>query len=153
MATIVTHASSPFNFHICTSSPKELQHLLENISLSSPSSGSSFTITPDTYCCARFYADGQFHRALVKEEVPEEDGSWEVLFVDYGNTEVVVSPDIIPLTNELAALPMVAFPCKLYGVEPADKDGWTHQACTTFSDMVLTKEVTVTLKVSCCVSH
>ena len=78
----------------------------------------------------------------------EEEGSWEVMFVDYGNREVVRSSELLPLMKELSMVPIVAFPCRLHGVEPVGGAGWTYDASKLFSDSVLdVSEVVITLQV------
>ena len=77
----------------------------------------------------------------------KEEGTWEVVFVDYGNKEVVRSSELLPQMEELSKLPIAAFPCQLHGVEPVGGAEWTFDACQMFSDHVLDVSVTVTLKV------
>ena len=143
ISTIITHVSSPGNFYICTSSPEKLQQLLDT---SSQVATSSFTITGHMFCCAKFFSDNQYHRALVLGPAAEE-ATWEVLFIDYGNTEMVSSADLVPITDQLATLPMIAFQCKLHQVEPAEGTTWTEEACSCFRNLVLNKAMHITLEV------
>ena len=95
------------------------------------------------FCCTKFFSDNQCHRALVLDL---EEGTWEVLFIDYGNTEVVSADDLVPLTDQLAALPMIVFQCKLHQVEPAEGTTWTEEACSCFRNLVLNKPMNITLR-------
>ena len=77
----------------------------------------------------------------------EEDGCWEVLFIDYGNREVVSSTELVPLMKELSLVPVIALPCQLHGVQPVEGTEWNFEACKMFSDVLIDAKVVVTLKV------
>ena len=142
ISAIITHASSPTDFYICTSSPVKLQQHLNALS---PLATSSFTITSHMFCCAKFFTDNRYHRVLVLGPAAKE-ASWEVLFVDYGNTEVVSTADLVPLTDLIATFPMLAFQCKLFHVKPVTTS-WTQEGCSFFLGLVLNKEIHITLEV------
>ncbi|XP_019849024.1 PREDICTED: uncharacterized protein LOC100635893 isoform X3 [Amphimedon queenslandica] len=59
-------------------------------------------------CCAKYSADGKWYRALV---LAPPSPSILVLFVDYGNTDIV--SEVFVLKNELRSLPMSAICCRL----------------------------------------
>ena len=82
------------------------------------------------FCCAKFFTDNRYHRVLVLGPAAKE-ASWEVLFVDYGNTEVVSTADLVPLTDLIATFPMLAFQCKLFHVKPVTTS-WTQEGCSFF---------------------
>ncbi|XP_043200653.1 uncharacterized protein LOC122369751 isoform X2 [Amphibalanus amphitrite] len=64
---------------------------------------------------ARF-TDGAWYRALVRSVSPSE---LRVLFVDYGNCEVVPRREVKRLKEEHCRLPAQAYSCRFAGVEPA----------------------------------
>ncbi|KAF0298266.1 Tudor domain-containing protein 1 [Amphibalanus amphitrite] len=64
---------------------------------------------------ARF-TDGAWYRALVRSVSPTE---LRVLFVDYGNCEVVPRREVKRLKEEHCRLPAQAYSCRFAGVEPA----------------------------------
>lgn len=143
ISTTVTHASSPSNFHI-NSSPHKLKELESELVRTGPPPA-DMRVKPGGYCAAKFHADSCYYRALVLEEAEEKD-HWRVMFVDYGNIEVASAHDLVPLKEELQSIPMTAFPCQLYGVKPVG-DEWSFEASKMFSDAVLDRSVSVTLKV------
>lgn len=66
---------------------------------------------------ARYAADEQWYRAEVIS--PAADSSFNVLFVDYGNTESIPVSDMHPTSPSLLEIPAQAFKCSLLGVTPA----------------------------------
>ncbi|KAF0294170.1 Tudor domain-containing protein 1 [Amphibalanus amphitrite] len=64
----------------------------------------------------RGFTDGAWYRALVRSVSPTE---LRVLFVDYGNCEVVPRREVKRLKEEHCRLPAQAYSCRFAGVEPA----------------------------------
>lgn len=58
-----------------------------NVICTDGSRGSMMNINAGTLCAAQYTVDDAWYRARVTQEVGPD--SYEVLFVDYGNTEVV----------------------------------------------------------------
>jgi len=63
-------------------------------------------------CAAQFSQDNVWYRAQITSEI---NGKFKVVFIDYGNSEVLPRARILPLTSEysLRALPAQAIECKL----------------------------------------
>jgi len=69
----------------------------------------------------------------------------ELLFVDYGNMEVVPATNLRYLTPALAAHPAQCVQCSMYGIEPAGGDrDWSKEACLAFARLVEDQKLTVT---------
>ena len=65
---------------------------------------------PGDMCVCLFDADGCFYRGKVLKRAG--DGQFEVLYVDYGNTETVPPSHMRSIDPTLAALPPMATPYK-----------------------------------------
>jgi staphylococcal nuclease domain-containing protein 1 len=61
----------------------------------------AYTPTRDNLCVAKYSADGEWYRAKVEKSLP--DGEVQVLFVDYGNREVLKASKCAVLPNISAA--------------------------------------------------
>ena len=75
--------------------------------------------------CAALYSDERWYRSQVVE-VNGDDVT--VLFVDYGNSEVVTADVLCQLPAMFASLPLQAVPCCLAGVVPVAGDDWSEEA-------------------------
>lgn len=76
--------------------------------------------TPDVgeLVCAQFSQDQSWYRSCVLEKL--EVGSSKVLFVDYGNLEIVPANLIQKLDPCLTEIPLQAIHCSLFGVSDVD---------------------------------
>ena len=72
----------------------------------------------DAVCC-QFSEDEQWYRARV---LSVEGGKCEVLFVDFGNTEVVPVTKLRTLIKSLCSHPPLSFECFLSGIESSEGD-------------------------------
>lgn len=90
-------------------------------------------------CCAKFNDDQTWYRAVVKEKITESDMT--VMFVDYGNRDVVSMNSIRRITNSFAQLPIQAVECFLIDIEPVSGSSWSNDAVTFLKER-LTPQVT-----------
>ncbi|XP_074614107.1 tudor domain-containing 6-like isoform X2 [Acropora palmata] len=90
-------------------------------------------------CCAKFSDDQTWYRAVVKEKITESD--MMVVFVDYGNQDVVSMDSIRRIRNSFAQLPIQAVECFLVDIEPVSGSIWSSDAAT-FLKQRLTAQVT-----------
>ena len=88
------------------------QHLLESV----PEEGD--------FLCAQFSEDKQWYRAQV---LGGEGNEFEVLYIDFGNSEVLSLASLRGLDENLASYPPMAFECFLSGVESPTGDGQFDQ--------------------------
>ena len=76
---------------------------------------------PGQIFCAKFSDDGHFYRARVLEVVDSKHV--HVLYVDFGNKEVIAVEQLRVLINEFQTQPVQAYECCLDGVQPTDQVG------------------------------
>lgn len=74
-------------------------------------------------CCAQFSKDQGWYRAVVQEEVSESKVM--VVFVDYGNEDVVAIDFIRKIIPSFTHLPIQARECFLSGVQPTSGSNWS----------------------------
>ena len=149
---IVTHVDSPTKFHIhlssCLTKLRQMESLFDNL----PPPPPSYMPIPLDHCLALFPADHRYHRARI-ESVAE--GKVGVFFVDYGNRLDIDVGGVVPMLGACLVLPEMALPCLLdgFGVEEevvGRGEGvvcWSYEHCMEFCQLVLEKEVMVTIKV------
>ena len=91
----------------------ELSFLTESISeIYIPSLTSQMLLTnlkPGRVCCAQFSEDDKWYRARIIGN--EGNRMFRVLFVDYGNTNVLPPERLCYLNKELVSIPQLAIPC------------------------------------------
>ncbi|XP_073934358.1 tudor domain-containing protein 1 isoform X2 [Castor canadensis] len=80
-------------------------------------------------CCAFFAGDGNWYRALIKEILP--NGNVKVHFVDYGNTEEVMTDELRMIAFKFLKLPFQGVRCWLADIQPRNKH-WTKEAIARF---------------------
>ncbi len=76
------------------------------------------------YVLAKHSSDSRWYRAEVTG-VDSKDGSTEVLFIDYGNTEVIPSEDLVVCPENILELPAQAISCSLAQVPR--RDSWPFE--------------------------
>lgn len=93
-------------------------------------------------CCAKFYEDDAWYRAVITNVSSIATGRIEVRFVDYGNAQHTELSDIRDLKEEFFKHPCQAINFAISGVEPASKDGqWAQEAKTLFDKLIKSKHV------------
>ena len=114
---MVTHCVSPQSFYCQDQrAASQLEQLLT--SLADLEAGSvPGEVTVDLYCAACFSEDDQWYRAKVKSVATPEKVT--VVFVDYGNEDIVSVNELRCLTPELCELPAQAFHCTVFKSPPA----------------------------------
>ncbi|KAM4713099.1 tudor domain-containing 6 [Anableps anableps] len=142
---VVQHVSHPSEFWIQTENyRKDLEELLDAMFQLYQDSANTHMLKNPTlglYCGAQAQ-DGEFYRATVTEV---GETQIKVLFVDYGNTEVVDRSKIRSLPAEFRKMPRLGLKCSLAGVRP--KDGkWSQSALEYFIKSVTDKELDVHVK-------
>ncbi|XP_069092185.1 tudor domain-containing protein 6 isoform X2 [Pleurodeles waltl] len=94
--------------------------------------------TPGQPCAARG-ADGRWHRALLRQVFADRDMP-EVTHVDYGRRERVPRTYLRPLLAEYFRMPVVTYPCALFGV--SDSSGcWSQKQINELRARLLGKPV------------
>ncbi|XP_031971564.1 tudor domain-containing protein 1 isoform X1 [Corvus moneduloides] len=80
-------------------------------------------------CCAFYSEDGNWYRAVVQNVT--SNGTVQVSFVDYGNTEEVPLDNIRQISSSFLELPFQAIKCWLSGIKPGNSK-WNPEATTRF---------------------
>lgn len=77
------------------------------------------SIKPGQILCAQYTEDQSFYRASVNEIVDSKHV--RVLYVDFGNQEVVEVERLRALRKEFQSQPVQAVQCCLHGIEPPNE--------------------------------
>ena len=83
-------------------------------------------------CLAQFSGDQCWYRAVVEQEVSESQ--MMVVFVDYGNQDVVSVDSIRRITRSFILLPIQARECFLAGIQPVPGSSWSNDAVNFLRD-------------------
>uniref|UniRef100_A0A4X2K8I5 Tudor domain containing 6 n=1 Tax=Vombatus ursinus TaxID=29139 RepID=A0A4X2K8I5_VOMUR len=89
-------------------------------------------------CLAKRTINGKWSRALIISGTPSADKA-KVIFVDYGNKEVVSMKNIYSINDEFLKLKAQAFRCSLYNlIQPAGQNPfvWDERAIQAFKEFV-----------------
>ncbi|NXU57800.1 TDRD1 protein, partial [Turnix velox] len=117
----------------------ELQVSLNKHCDRSPSSP-AFRPAVGNLCCAQFTEDNLWYRAAVTEYVSED--TVLVIYIDYGNSEVLPLTKLCPVAPGLMSLPAQAIRCTLAGVKPLS-GSWTSKSAIFMNQLVKDKAFTV----------
>ncbi|XP_044519130.1 tudor domain-containing protein 15 [Gracilinanus agilis] len=96
---------------------------------------------PGTFCCARYFRDAHFYRAVITEV---SGYKINVYFLDFGNTESVPFYDVKVLLREFCELPALAMCCSLAHACPTE-DIWVKKATDFFKEAVFDKALLLTV--------
>ena len=91
-------------------------------------------------CCARYTEDDLWYRAQVIEVVENNPLQAQVLYVDYGTSEVIGLERMKPFPAELASLPKQAFQCSVLGLND-DGNGDDDEDVESLSSVVTGKKL------------
>ena len=111
----ISHAGEKGDFYVQLIDATLLDKVVQMISEVYPSLTLSDECLGDckvgSFCCVKFTEDQEWYRAVVTELL--SDTQAEVLFIDYGNSEVVAISSIKKLSTELFEIPKLAIMCRL----------------------------------------
>ncbi|GFR68044.1 tudor domain-containing protein 1 [Elysia marginata] len=93
-------------------------------------------IRPGSVCAAKFSEDEAWYRGVVQAV---SNGTAQVYFVDYGNTESVPLDLICRLSPGMKTMPALAAKCCLSGVS-SGSGTWDQSAVDQFEELVVDKE-------------
>ncbi|KAL3869617.1 hypothetical protein ACJMK2_042282 [Sinanodonta woodiana] len=118
----ISHVESASMFWVqLTENERELIGLMSDIAAcfadDSPSSGDIVDPQPGQICAMCYSEDGSFYRGMVKNVT---NGSCNVIFIDYGNSETKPSDGLFTLPQPLCKLPAQAIQCSYHGsIDPS----------------------------------
>ncbi|XP_038071054.1 tudor domain-containing protein 6-like [Patiria miniata] len=91
------------------------------------------------FCAVKYREDDSWCRGKVVGCLTQ-DSTLEVLFVDYGNTEIVSSEDVMKLQEKFLGIPICALRCRLNGVTaPSTGVVWPSEAVNFLKKEILEK--------------
>ncbi|KFV56557.1 Tudor domain-containing protein 6, partial [Tyto alba] len=93
---------------------------------------------PNSVCLAQYSEDEKWYRALIISEVPSAE-KVEVMYVDYGNRELVSLTNLRSTNERFLSLETQAFRCSLYNlIQPNGQDpfAWNEEAIRVFQEFV-----------------
>lgn len=140
----VVQVTNPGQFFIQSLTyPSQVVPLLARIPPHQPSRQSW---TTGDHCLTTFNGE-KWYRGKILKPV---DGNFEVSYIDFGNSAVIPASELAIMPPALAEFPAQAVEVALAGVRPVeDGDIWNLDSSLYFSNLVLDKRVTVTVKVRC----
>ncbi|KAI9299095.1 hypothetical protein K502DRAFT_298660 [Neoconidiobolus thromboides FSU 785] len=111
---------------------------------STPISNNNFSPKVNLICSAKFSLDNQWYRAKVKRI---SGGKAEVLYIDYGNSELVPLSNLRPIPDKFTKLKSQAIEAKLayLKVPTLDKD-YGNEALNVFRELVEGKQLNATIE-------
>ncbi|XP_030347035.1 LOW QUALITY PROTEIN: tudor domain-containing protein 6 [Strigops habroptila] len=103
---------------------------------------------PNSLCLAQYSEDEKWYRALIISEVPSAE-KVEVIYVDYGNRELVSLANLRSTHKRFLKLEAQAFRCSLYNlIQPNGQDpfAWDEEAIRAFQEFIDTSSSHLELK-------
>eukprot|EP00795_Rhopilema_esculentum_P012221 gene12221-2851_t len=140
---LVTDVVSPSCFYaqIITEDRSNIKALAEMSNLLSKfaEGNTAFSFKPEIneLCIAYFADDAAWSRAVVTKK--NEDGTYQIMYIDYGNHLEIDPCFLRPITKDLSRLPMQARKFSLHGIQPASSlsGPWTNQEKTFCKETLL----------------
>eukprot|EP00731_Ephydatia_muelleri_P029856 Em0021g379a len=112
-----------------------MEEMRKDLAENPPLAG-SFTPKKGQMCVSRF-SDGLWYRALIEKVASTQEV--HVLYVDFGNRQVLPAANLATLPSAFAGLPPQAKEYHLACVAPIDDEDWKDEANAAFSDDVMGK--------------
>ncbi|XP_060086316.1 uncharacterized protein LOC132565637 [Ylistrum balloti] len=133
----ISQVNSLSNFYIQLAKlASELEALMERLEKACGQKSRPSMIVPGMACAAKFSGDEMWYRATVTHVNTDNA---DVMFIDYGNSEVVAFDRIREISQDCLSLPPQAILCCLKNCsEVAD-----NSAISKFTDLTMDKEVQV----------
>nr|XP_014692995.2 LOW QUALITY PROTEIN: tudor domain-containing protein 6 [Equus asinus] len=101
--------------------------------------------------CASYGLDGHWYRALLLETFRPQRCA-QVLHVDYGRKELVSCSSLRYLLPEYFRMPVVTYPCALYGLWDAGR-GWSRSQVGDLKALILGHAVNAKIEFYCSFEH
>ncbi|NXP49137.1 TDRD6 protein, partial [Heliornis fulica] len=138
VSVVVSYVESPGYFWCqLSSSCCDLKVLMAEIQEYCKNSSHPHT-WPNSVCLAQYSEDKKWYRALIISETPFKD-KVEVVYVDYGNRELVSLANLRSTEERFLWLEAQAFRCSLYNlIQPTSQDlfTWDEEAIQVFQEFV-----------------
>ncbi|NWZ23302.1 TDR15 protein, partial [Asarcornis scutulata] len=144
VAGYISHTNSPSSFYIQFAEDENLiiqlaEELNESMVNIGHENGLGELMVGDLIL-AEFAIDCFYYRAVIK--TLKSGDSFEVEFIDYGNTAVVSLSKICRIQKKLLTLPRLSIHCFLSTVNSAPDESWTNESTSYFVNKTNNKLVT-----------
>lgn len=144
VAGYISHINSPSSFYIQFAEDENLviqlaEELNESMVNIGHENGLGELMVGDLIL-AEFAIDCFYYRAVIK--TLKSGNSFEVEFIDYGNTAVVSLSKICRIQKKLLTLPRLSIHCFLSTVNSAPDESWTNESTSYFVNKTNNKLVT-----------
>uniref|UniRef100_A0A8B9Q0U3 Tudor domain containing 15 n=1 Tax=Apteryx owenii TaxID=8824 RepID=A0A8B9Q0U3_APTOW len=144
VAGYISHVNSPSSFHIHLAEEENLIiQLAEELNESTVNVGHEHDLgelVVGDVVLAEYSTDCFFYRAVIK--TVKSENSFEVEFIDYGNTAVVSPSKIYRIETKFLTLPRLSIPCFLSRVKSTAVESWTNKSISYFVREINNKPVT-----------
>nr|XP_009685328.1 PREDICTED: tudor domain-containing protein 15-like [Struthio camelus australis] len=144
VAGYISHVNSPSSFYIHVAEEENLIiQLAEELNESTVNAGHEHDLGElmvGDLVLAEYPTDCFFYRAVIK--TVKSESSFEVEFVDYGNTAVASLPKIYRIETRFLTLPRLSIPCFLSRVKSTSDESWTNKSISYFVKEINNKPVT-----------
>ncbi|XP_025948128.1 tudor domain-containing protein 15 [Dromaius novaehollandiae] len=144
VAGYISHVNSPSSFHIHLAEEENLIiQLAEELNESTVNAGHEHDLGElmvGDVVLAEYSTDCFFYRAVIK--TVKSENSFEVEFIDYGNTAVVSPSKIYRIETKFLTLPRLSIPCFLSRVKSTADESWTNKSISYFVREINNKPVT-----------
>eukprot|EP01083_Nonionella_stella_P141079 434030_1 len=140
----VTEVVDAANFWIrYKSSEQDITKIQENIRQCNPSGPKGFKPHRGVLCLGKFHGDWYRCRVIAEDK---ETGQYSVLFIDYGNDDLVNSSCLSSMPDDLKNRPPLAVRCKLVGLRgPPHTGEFAHDAAHALYDFVSGKDLNMSV--------
>ena len=120
---IILNAESPTEIFVCPTDQiglaENLQDQIRNYVAAVGDNYLGAAPIPNHLCIAKSVEDEQWYRAVCYKQLG--DDLYELMFVDYGNAEIVPRKNIMHMAEEIMKTPLLASHCVLEGFEDQSK--------------------------------
>merc|ERR1719328_946830 len=120
---IVLSAESPTEIFVCPTDQiglaEDLQDQIRNYVAAVGDNYLGAAPIPNHLCIAKSVEDEQWYRAVCYKQLG--DDMYELMFVDYGNVEIIPRKNIMHMAEEIMKTPLLASHCVLEGFEDQSK--------------------------------
>ncbi|GLV37985.1 qin [Carabus blaptoides fortunei] len=122
---------------------RETEHhfaeLLDDINTSAAEQMALECFDTGTPCVGQYSHDKRWYRAEIYETPDENATTIKVMFVDYGNLDIVAKENLRQMKTEWIAFPVLMLKCKIWGItKPEEVD--EHTASSALADRLYDKK-------------
>nr|XP_033791473.1 tudor domain-containing protein 15 [Geotrypetes seraphini]XP_033791474.1 tudor domain-containing protein 15 [Geotrypetes seraphini] len=138
----ISHVNSPFCFYVQLAEDEDLIiQLADELNKITVSAVQNYSeLSTGDIVLAEYAHDLALYRAVIKDV--KSVNSFDVEFIDYGNSAVVNNSQIYELQRKFLTIPRFAVPCLLNGVNNIKLDGtWSKEITSYFVEKVTGKSV------------